>query len=454
MKVTSETLPERQVKLQIEVGDSRQTEAMEQAFKRLAPSVQIRGFRSGKAPRALIEKQLGHHRLLDEAMEILIPIAYREAVEEQALIPAANPAFELVSHEPLVFTATVPLEPIVELGDVGALRVPRPPVVVKDEDVAASIEDLRRRYGSVEPVDRPAAKGDLLRGSVRALVAGDTVFSEEEVEFRLTDENLAQLPGLVEALVGMTKNEEKEITVAISADAENPTLAGKTTTYQISVLEVKEEKAAALNDDFAKSVGEGFESLAALRTRIEENVREAQEQASLRAYESEAVDALVEQASLEFPAVLVEHEVNHILEGQADIDPRDPQAQALYVERLGKSEEEVKEGVRAEAEMRLKRTLVLSKFAEAENISVEDADVEAEIDAMAGSAGEQAEAIKALFANPGTRETLRHSVQTRKTIARLVGIASADSEASTAAAATAAKKPAAKPRRSAPRKAE
>jgi FKBP-type peptidyl-prolyl cis-trans isomerase (trigger factor) len=83
---------------------------------------------------------------------------------------------------------------------------------------------------------------------------------------------------------------------------------------------------------------------------------------------------------------------------------------------------------------------------------VEDADIEAEIDAMAGSAGEQAEAIKALFANPGTRETLRHSVQTRKTIARLVGIASADSEASTATAA--AKKPAAKPRRTAPRKAE
>jgi trigger factor len=142
MKVTSENLPDRQVKLQIEADEQRHAEAMEQAYKRLAPRVQIRGFRAGKAPRPLIEKQLGHHRILDEAMDILIPDLYTQAVKEQELDPVAGPSVEVVSEEPLVFTATVPLQPVTDLGDYQALRVEREDVEVSDEEVQQEIEAI------------------------------------------------------------------------------------------------------------------------------------------------------------------------------------------------------------------------------------------------------------------------------------------------------------------------
>ena len=433
MKVTSETLPERQVKLQIEVDDDRHAEALEQAYKRLAPKVRIRGFRPGKAPRPLIEKELGRHRLLDEAMDILIPVVYREVVEEQELEPAANPSVDLVSHEPLVFTATVPLQPVTDLGEYTSLRVPREPVTVTDEQVESSIEELRRRYGTVEPVERAAAKGDLIRGSLKAEVGGETLFTQEEIEYRLTDESLASLPGLADAVVGLTKGAETTAEVNVTEEFDNPTLAGATVTYQIAVLEVKEEKLAELNDEFAKGVGEGFESVAALRTRAREDLQKAEDETALREYESKVVDALLEQAKTEYPAVLTGLEIDRILEDQANLDPRDQRSQEIYMARLGKSEDEVRESVREEAELRLRRSLVLMQFAEAENIEIDDAEVDGELKTMADAAGEQAETLMTLFGNENGRETLRRSLLTRKTLARLVEIGGGSEPAKAAA---------------------
>jgi len=179
VKVTTETLPERQVKLQIEVDEERHAQAIEQAYKRLAPRVRIPGFRPGKAPRPLIEKQLGRHRLLDEAMDQLIPVLYQEALDEQSLTPIAQPSVELVSHEPLVFTALVPLRPEVDLGDLSALSIPRETETVPDERVEEAITDLRRRYGTMEPVDREAQKGDIIRGNVKAELEGEVLYEQD-----------------------------------------------------------------------------------------------------------------------------------------------------------------------------------------------------------------------------------------------------------------------------------
>jgi trigger factor len=455
VKVTSETLPERQVKLQIEVDDDRQAQAMEEAYKRLAPRVQIRGFRPGKAPRPLIEKQLGRHRLLDEAMEILLPKVYQEVIEEQDLSPVASPSVELVSHEPLVFTATVPLRPVVELGDYQSLRVPREQPTVTDEQVEESMRDLRRRYGTIEPVDRPAQEGDIVRGNLRAEVDGAVLYEQDEIEFRLTEEALSSLPGLLEAVAGMSKGEEKDHESAVSSDFDNPRLAGKTVSYHVVVSDVKEEKLADENADFAKEVGEGFESVQALRDRIRSDLQQSEDQTALREYESQVVDALLENAQIEYPQVLLDHEIEHILEDQANLNPQDQRAQELYLQRLGKSEQEVKDSVRPEADERLRRSLVLSQFAEAENITVEDAEIETELQSMAESAGEQADALRRIFDTENGRETLRRSLLTRKTLARLVELGSQDGAAATESPSTTEETSARpKARRSGPRKSE
>jgi trigger factor len=447
-KVTTEELPERQVKLQIEVDDQRHAQAIETAYKKLAPRVQIPGFRPGKAPRPLIEKQLGRHRLLDEAMDLLVPAVYREVLEEHEINPVAQPSVELVSHEPLVFTATVPLQPVVELNDYKALRLPREEVSVKDEQVDEALDELRRRYGTIEPVDRKAKKGDIVRGSVTATADDASIFSTDDIEYRLTEESLASLPGFLDAVVGLKKGDDVTKTHDAPAELEDARVAGKTITYEIKVEDVKEEKLAKLDDDFAKEVGEGFETLLALRAKIREDIEKAETETNLREYELKVVDALADQAALEYPSVMIEHEIDHILEDQANLDPRDPRAQLLYLQRLNKSEEEVRDSVREEATSRLRRSLVLSKFAEAEDVSVADSDIETELETISSSAGDQADAIRQLFNNDSARDSLARTLHTRRTLARLVELASQ------AGGKSATPKRPAKPRRTGPRNAQ
>jgi trigger factor len=475
VKVTTETLPERQVKLQIEIDDDQQKKAMEQAYKKLAPRVRIRGFRPGKAPRAMIEKEIGHHRLLDEAMDIILPDAYKEALEQEALTPVAQPTVELVSHEPMIFSATVPLQPSIELNDYKAIRVPREQATIDEAEVEKSITDLRRRYGTLEPVDRPAQKGDIITGSIKATAEGDVnLVNQEEIEYRLADETLASLPGLLDIIVGMKKGEEVEKTITAPEDFADERLRGQPIVYNVSVSEIKEENLADEDDAFAKQVGEDIESVAALRERVREDIQKAADDEKLREYEAKILDALTDLATVEFAPVMVDHEVEHILEEQANLDPRDPRAVEMYIARMGKSEEEVKESVRPDAELRLKRSLVLSNFAELEGIEVSEEDVQAEIETMASTAGEQADLIRTIFNGEQGRQNIERQLLTRKTFGRLVEIAEGDGAVAAPAAkktaraakaaateATEAAEPAAeaeakpsKARRSSPRKAE
>jgi trigger factor len=444
------------MKLQIEIDEDRQAQAMEQAYKKLAPRVKIKGFRAGKAPRALIEREIGHHRLLDEAADIILPDAYREAIEQESITPVATPQVEMVSHEPLVFSATVPLAPEIDLKDYKSIRVPREKTAVSDEEVEKSIVELRRRYGTLEPVDRPAQEGDIVSGSIKATAEGVNLVNQEEIEYRLVPDTLASLPGLFERIVGMKKGDSLDESVNAPDDFADERLKGKPIHYEVTMNEVKEENLADEDEEFAKQVGEGFESVQALRDRVRADLQKAQDDSDLREYEAKVLEALAEQAEVEFPPVMLDHEVEHVLEEQANLDPRDPQARDLYIQRLGKTEEEVKESVRPDAEKRLKRSLVLSKFAETEGIEVLDSDIEAEVETLAASAGEQADTIRLIFNGEQGRENIKRSLLTRKTFERLVAITDgSDSGAPSEAESKeeTAKKPA-KARRSAPRKTE
>ena len=435
--------------MQIEVDDERHGIAIETAYKKLAPKVQIPGFRAGKAPRPLIEKQLGRHRLLDEAMDLVVPGAYREALEEAEITPVAQPSVELVSHEPLVFTATVPLQPLIEIKDYASLRVPREEVTIDDKQVDEALTELQRRNAVIEPVERKAKKGDVLSGSVSARSGDMSIFSSDDIEFRITEESLERLPGFIGVVTGLKKGDEVTKTVEVPADNEDPNLAGKPMTYVVKISEVKQENLPTLDNEFAKLVGDGHETLLALRAKVREDIEKAENEAALRTYETQAVDALVEQASIEYAPQMLDHEVDHLLEDQANLDPRDPRAQLLYLQRMSKSEEEVRDSVREEALTRLKRSLVLSHFAEAENISVEDSDIEAEVDTMASTAQGQADMLRQLFSGEDARESLARTLHTRKTLARLVEVTSQGGGKATARkkARTTAKKPASKPRR-------
>jgi trigger factor len=298
-------------------------------------------------------------------------------------------------------------------------------------------------------------KGDIVRGDIKAETDEQVLIDEKDFEFRVSDEGLAMLPGLVEQVVGLAKGADVQAQIEGPEDFPNPKIAGKTVRYHIGIHDVKEDKLAEWNDDLVKEVGEGFDTIEQLADHIRDDVQAAADAVIRRDYEEAVIDALADRAQIEYPMVLLDHEIEHVLEDQAGLDARDPKAQELYLARVGKSEDEVKEMVRPEAEKRLLRGLVLSKFEEAENIKVLDDDVAAEVERMAGTAGEQAASIRELLSTGNLRDSIARNLYTQRVMDRLVGIASGGASGKPAAApekSSEEEKP--KRRRSSPRKAE
>jgi trigger factor len=355
---------------------------------------------------------------VNEALDMLIPEAYNEALDDQEIEPIDQPSLDIVQEEPLIFKATVPVRPTVDLGDYGKLRVDRPAVVVAQEDVDAAVEDLRRRYALHEPVDRPVTTGDVVRADVRGNIDGREVFADDDFEFTLREGATVLLPGFAEGVIGTEKGVSKQIEVT-SPPGSQP-LSGKTGAFTVVVKEVKEEKLSPLNDEFAREVGEGFSSLEALRQHLETGIRERLEAEAEEKYRDDALMALVDAAEeLEHPPVLLEREIDRLLRDQAQSAGQDVER---YLEQTRKPVEEIRDALRPTAVERVRRSLTLTALAEAEEIKVESAEVDGEVERIVNSSGPQAPQMRQLFASPGGREAIERSLLTRKTLDRLIEI--------------------------------
>ena len=433
MKVSAERLPESQVVLQIEVDDARVEKAKESAYRRLASKARIRGFRPGKAPRQVIERHLGEHAVLHEAIDRMLPDVYKEALEQEELDPVDQAAYEMVTEEPLVVKFTVPVRPTVELGDYQDIRVPKDAVSLEPDQVQEGLEALRRRYATLEPVSRPIAWGDIVRADVHGSVDGTAFVQEKDTEFRLQEGQTVSLPGFSEALVGREKGDEFEFDLTVPDDAPDEEMRGQQARYQVTLKEIKQEVLPELDDEFARQVGEGFDSLEALRTRVAEDLTRSLEEEAEHRYHDAIVDALVQLAELDYPPVLVEREVERLLREQLGMTlapggRRQPASEQEELERhlrqIGKSEEEMREELRTVADQRIRRSLVLSQLEVAEDIHVSDGEVEAEIERLSSGAGTQADEVRRLFSGESGKESLRRSLSTKATLERLAQIAS------------------------------
>lgn len=425
MKVTKEKIPESQIVLTIEVPQERLQGALDSAYRKLARRARIPGFRPGKAPRAIIERHYGRDAVMDEALDKLVPEVYREAVEGDGDIePIDLPRLQVETVEPLVVKATIPVKPTVVLGDYRSVRLPREPVAVPAEQVDEVIQDLRRRYATLEPTDRPAQWNDVVRADLHAWVGSRTLVDEEDAEFRLAEGRIVSLPGFAEHVLGASKGSVLEFDLPVPEDIPDERIAGQRCRYRVAVKEVKQEVLPELNDDFAREVGEGFPSLQALRERVEADILRGEEERAERDYHARVLDEVVKGATVEFPPVLVERELERLIHDH--LGPRSSRSSfEQYLRQIGKTEEEFIAELRPVAEERVRRSLVLTAVAEAEHLSVEDAEVDAEIERMA-AAGPQADEFRELFASGSGRSAVRRSMLTRKSLERLAAIASGE----------------------------
>ena len=426
MKVTLERLPESRVQLQIEIDEERLEKSLDSAYKRIAQKNRFPGFRPGKAPRPIVERAVGREGLIREALDRLVPDAYNEAIETEDVDAIGQPELAIDQFEPVKFTAIVPVRPSVELNDYRSIRVERDAVEVTPEMVQEQLTLLQRRHATHVPVDRAVQWNDVLIADVNGEVDGDQFLQDDNAEFPLREGQVLFLEGLADAFVGMTKGETKEFTFPVPEDFRVERLQGKDAKFTLHIREVKEEKLPELDDEFAAMINaEEFENFEALRARIESDLQKSLEQDATTKQRNEAVDKLVEVATLEYPKLLVEHEIDHLI-GEATGNDR-AQYQS-YLRTVGRSEAEFREIWREAAELRVRRSLVLQRLQETEGLDVSVEEVNEELDSLVAPMGDDGERFRQMFASEEGVATIRRNLLSRKTLDRLAAIASGELE--------------------------
>ncbi len=434
VKVTLERLPESRVQLDIEVDSDRLEQSIDAAYKRMAGKARVPGFRPGKAPRPVIERLIGGRPgLIREALDTLVPDVYNEAIAAEDVDAIAQPELEIVEFDPVRFKAIVPVRPTVDLGDYHSIRVVQEGIEVTDEALAEQLLLLRRRHAVLAPVERPAQYNDVLTASVTGKVDEDDVFvKDEDAEFALREGKELLVPGLTEAFIGMSKGEEKVIELPIAEDFGVERLAGKTATFTISLSEVKEEQLPEEDDDLAQQVNaDDFPTWDSLVERVKNDLHEALKNQAEAKLQQEAVDKLLEGATLEYPKVLVDREIDHMINDALRGDQANYRA---YLQQVGRSEEEFRETFREAAETRVRRSLVLSQLAEQEGLDVGTEEIVAEIESLAAPMGEEAQRFVEMFSSPEGISTIRRNLLSRKTLERMQAIARGESGDAPAAA--------------------
>ncbi len=416
--------------LQIEVDQERVDKHMDRAVARISKQVRIPGFRPGKADRRTVERHVGTAAILQEALEELVPEVYNEALESEQIDAIDQPEFELESTEPLVVKATVPVRPQVDLKDYRSLRVPKEPVEVTEEQVQDTFLQLRRQFAVLEPVDRAIEWNDHVRADVTVQVEDHPdEHTEEDAEFPVREGGVVSLPGFVEHLVGLGVGEHA-IEFTLAEDLPSEELAGKKASYKVNIKEVKREVLPDLDDEFVGSLDEeGVETVAQLDERVRSDLQKQAERVVTEAYHNEIIDLLIATASLDYPEVLVNREVERTIDRESNHASHTPEGLQNWLNAIGRTEEEVREMFREQADLIVRRALVLGELMEAEGIEVSEEQIDEEIDNLVGQMGGPAggantEAIRNLFDTPDGRTSIRNQLLTRFAIERLEEITS------------------------------
>lgn len=392
MKVTQEQLPDSQIGLQIEISAEVSKQTYEKILQKLIKTANVPGFRKGKVPRQIFLQRFGAMQIKAAALEELVQNAVEKAIEQESIEALGN--YQLTSGledllqqyqpgEPLVITASVDVPPRVTLASYTGLTTQAEEVEYSAAQVDDVLEQYRLNLATLVPIeDRTAQMGDVavvdFAGTAQQADGTYEAFEGGSAEdFQLEIKAGSFIEGFVEGMVGMSLEETREISVTFPADYPQEDLAGKPALFSILLKELKEKELPDLDDDFAQEVSE-FETLADLRTSLEERYqKEAAERTEANQQEA-LLTTLIENLEAEIPETLIRQEANHLV-SQAAIQLS---RQGIDINKMLTPEivETMRERSRPDAIARLRRTLALGEIAKQESLTVEDSDVQARMD--------------------------------------------------------------------------
>ena len=400
MSVQVEKLEKNMAKLTVEVPAENVEKAIQGAYNKMKKSINIPGFRKGKAPRQLIEKMYGKEVFYNDAIDAMLPSAYSDAVEECGEEIVSHPQIDVVqieSGKPFVFTATVAVKPAVELGEYKGIQVEKAPIEVKYEEIEAQITKEREANSRTVTVDdRAVAQGDIVTLDFEGFVDGVAFEGGKGENYDLTIGSNTFIPGFEDQLVGAEIGKELDVNVTFPEEYGAKELAGKAAVFKCKVNGIKVKELPAVDDEFAQEVSE-FDTLDEYKADIKAKLLKEKEDEAARAKEDAVIGKIIEGAKMEIPDAMVEYQTRQMLDEFAQRIQSQGISLDQYFQFTGLTEEKYMEEMKPRALQNIQSRLVLEAVAQAENLVAEEADIEEEIKKMADMYKMEADKIKELL---------------------------------------------------------
>ncbi|MFC4776434.1 trigger factor [Paenibacillus sp. GCM10023252] len=419
MKATWEKIDKNLVSIDVEVGAEKVAEALDQAFKKVVQKVNVPGFRKGKVPRGIFESRFGVESLYQDAIDILLPDAYSEAVKANDINPVDRPEIDVEQFgkgQVFKFKAKVTVKPEVKLGDYKGLEVAATEDNVTEEEVAAELERLQQRHAELTVIEEGEAQnGDITVIDFDGYVDGEQFEGGKSERYSLELGSNSFIPGFEDQVVGMQIGDFKDVEVTFPESYHAENLAGKAAVFKVKLHELKRKNLPALDDEFAKDVSE-FDTLEEYKQDLTAKLKEQKVKAGEQAREVAVVEKAGESAEVEIPEAMIATEVDYMVRDFENRLKMQGMTLELYYQFSGQSEEVLREQMQGDAVKRVRNNLVLDAIASAEGITITEEDLTVELESLSKQYNRPAAELREIFSNNGNLVSLKEDMILRKTI--------------------------------------
>jgi trigger factor len=418
VKSTVEKLSPTRVRINVEVPFTELQGDFDQAFKELAKTIRMPGFRPGKVPVKLLESRIDKQAMLDQVVGEAVPARYSEAVASSDVQPLGQPEIEVTNKEyggDLTFTAEVDVRPEIALPDLSALAFTVDPIEVTDEEVDVELQNLRARFGTLTGVDRAAQDGDFVSIDLSATVDGADVpeAKTEGLSHEIGSGNLIE--GLDDAIKGLKADETKVFPTKLVAGEH----AGQEAEVTVTVKTIKERELPEPDDEFAQLASE-FDTIDELKESLVDQVRQTKRIGQAEQIRDKALETLLEQVEVPLPEAIVQAQVDDTIHNAIHgLDHDEAKFEEALVEQ-GSSREEFDADNRSNAEKAVKTQLLMDAIADDLDIQVGQNDLTERLVLMSRQYGIEPQQLLQVLQQNNQLPTMFADVRRGLTIAAIV----------------------------------
>ncbi|PTI33138.1 trigger factor [Staphylococcus warneri] len=403
--------------LTVTVPSEKVDKALDQAFKKVVKQINVPGFRKGKVPRPIFEQRFGVEALYQDAVDILLPEAYGEAIDETGINPVAQPEVNVTQIEKgkdFIFEATVTVEPEVKLGDYKGLEIEKQDSELTDEELEESINhSLGHMAEMVVKEDGAVENGDTVNIDFSGSVDGEEFEGGQAEGYDLEVGSGSFIPGFEEQLEGMKTGEEKDVVVTFPEEYHAEELAGKEATFKTKVNEIKYKDVPELNDEIANELDAEANSVDEYKENLRKRLAEQKATEAENTEKEEAIKKATDNATIDIPQAMIDTELDRMVQEFGQRIQQQGLDLQTYFQISGQDESQLREQMKDDAEQRVKTNLTLTAIADAENIEVSDEDIDKELEKMSEQFNISVEDIKNTL---GNTDIVKNDVRIKKVI--------------------------------------